>query len=294
MEVEFIPNVKTKLGEGPIWDQQTQRLYWVDIEEKRLYHHEPETKKTDLIQLSQKISAFALTSDQEAVIVVEDGFYFLDLMSGQLTPIQQVEKEKEDNRFNDGKCDAKGRFFAGSMSTAGKKEQGALYCLQLNLKVEEKLKPVGLSNGLAWSLDNQYLYFIDTPKQTVDQFDYDLESSAMSNQKQIIDFEKEEGVADGMTIDSEGMLWIAHYGGARVSRWNPNTGEKLSEIPLPALNITSCTFGGKNLNELYITSSIEGMKEDQFEKYPLSGRVMKVATTFTGTKAERFVSSHSS
>lgn len=290
MEVTLIPHAKMTLGEGPIWDKQMQRLYWVDIEEKKLYHYQPDTKEMDFLSLPQKISAFALKTNQEMIIVLEDGFYELDLNNGKVELIEHVEKELEDNRFNDGKCDAKGRFFAGTMNTGDKQDQGALYCLDENLKIEQKLDGLGLSNGLAWSSDNQSMYLIDTAKDAVYQFDYDLETSSMSNQKQIINFQEEEGFPDGMTIDSEDNLWIAHYGGAKVSRWNPRTGEKLSEMKLPALNITSCTFGGKNLDELYITTARDGMDEGQLEKYPLSGRVLQVRAEVKGTESQCYIS----
>jgi sugar lactone lactonase YvrE len=222
------------------------------------------------------------------VAALENGFFFLDKATGKLGSIFNPERNISNNRFNDGKCDAAGRFWAGTMVKSGSAQQGALYCLTPELKVETKLKDLGISNGLAWSPDNRYFYFIDTPTEKVLQFDYQLDTGEISNSKEIISFKSEEGMPDGMTIDEEGMLWIAHWGGGRVSRWDPASGKKLTEVVLPVKNVTSCTFGGKDLRDLYITTARQGLDEAEMEQYPHSGGLFCYKTEVKGMPAYTF------
>ncbi|MEK4666015.1 SMP-30/gluconolactonase/LRE family protein [Niallia sp. FSL R7-0271] len=260
------------LGEGPFWDHKENVLYWVDINNKKICMYNPADNENKELELPEKVSAvIPANSGKGAIAALENGFHYVDLTNGEIQPIFDPEEHLSNNRFNDGKCDAQGRFWAGTMSTKDEMEQGALYCLDKDGTITKKLDKLSISNGLAWSLDNKYLYLIDTPVQKVYRFDYEVHSGNIDNSVAIIDFSNEEGFPDGMTIDEEGMLWIAHWGGARVSRWNPHSGEKIDEIKVPAQNVTSCVFGGEELNELYITTAQEGMTSEELEKYPLSG-----------------------
>ncbi|WP_078548607.1 SMP-30/gluconolactonase/LRE family protein [Litchfieldia alkalitelluris] len=285
---ELVINEEATLGEGPFWDNKSNLLYWVDILEKRIYIYNPETKLNRQIQLESLVGAVVPRSKGGLILALEDGFHSMDPDSGKINKISDPESHLPANRFNDGKCDAYGRFWAGTMKKDDPINEGALYCLDTSLKAEKKLDNIGISNGLAWSPDNRYFYFIDTPTKKVVRYDYDLETGEIQNKIDIITIPKSQGMPDGMTIDSEGMLWIAHWGGARVSRWNPSTGEQVDSIVIPALNVTSCTFGGKELNELFITTARVGMNENELREYPLSGSVFKIKTEIKGMITNSF------
>ncbi|HEO8420138.1 SMP-30/gluconolactonase/LRE family protein [Niallia sp. FSL W8-0635] len=285
-ELELVLDAKAVLGEGPCWDFRNNILYWVDIEGKKVHMYNHISGKHKQIQLEREVSAIipCIKKDTEFIVTLDNGFHILNIETEQLKFIGDPERDLEHNRFNDGKCDAYGRLWAGTMCRDGKKKDAALYCLDNEGKWTEKISHLSISNGMAWTSNNEYLYHIDTPAQTVTRYEYDVEAGDLGKAKQIIDFSKEEGFPDGMTIDSQGMLWIAHYGGGRVSRWNPESGEKLREILLPAPNVTSCTFGGKKLNELYITTARSGLDEEKLKQYPQSGGLYKVKLDITGVK----------
>ncbi|MBB3057638.1 sugar lactone lactonase YvrE [Mucilaginibacter gotjawali] len=162
------------------------------------------------------------------------------------------------------------------MSHTDEPEKGSFYVLDTNHSVTKKMSNVSISNGMAWSADHKIFYYIDTPTFTVVAYDFDKKTAEISNKRIIINIPKEDGSPDGMTIDSGGMLWIAHWDGWQITRWNPDTGKKLLSIPLPAARITSCAFGGDNLEDLYITSAKIGLNNDQLASQPLAGSLFVI------------------
>lgn len=286
--LELVLDVKATLGEGPCWDSNNQLLYWVDSLEKKVYFFNPVTRDNRVIQLDQYIGSIVPRNQNEAVLALENGFYSLNFDTEKLTLINEQESHLPNNRFNDGKCDANGRFWAGTMNNFYVKEQGALYCLHTNMKVQKKLDKIGISNGIAWSLDNKFMYYIDTLTKNIRRLNYNLATGDIENPIDIIRFPDGEGWPDGMTIDEEGMLWIAHWNDSKVSRWDSKTGNQISSIEVPAGNVTSCTFGGKDLNELYITTARTGLSKEQLNKYPLSGGLFKMKTDVKGSRSYGF------
>jgi sugar lactone lactonase YvrE len=287
-DLELVLDAKATLGEGPCWDAEKQILYWVDIKEKKVNLFNPATGENLEIQLKQNVGTIVPRNEKEAALALEDGLYLLNLETEKLTLIEELESDIEANRFNDGKCDPAGRFWAGTMDKEGAAGKGALYCLDADGKIEKKLGQLGISNGLAWSPDDQFMYFIDTPTGKISRFDYDIKTGAIENRTEIISIPEGAGAPDGMTIDEEGKLWIAHYGGAKVSRWDPHTGEQLMEIKVPARNVTSCTFGGKDLRDLYITTARDGLSEEQLKEYPMSGGLFRIKLEVKGRPAYSF------
>ncbi|MFA9459142.1 SMP-30/gluconolactonase/LRE family protein [Halalkalibacter sp. AB-rgal2] len=280
---ELIIDAKATLGESPSWDEKLQVLYWVDIIEKKCFIYDPSNHHQKTLQLGQMVGAVAPNESGGLITALESGFYFYNSEANTTEFISNPEEGINENRFNDGKCDPAGRFWAGTMSLKGHKEKGALYCLEPNLSSTKKLDHISISNGLAWSPDNQYMYYIDTPTQRVVRFNYDITNGQVTNQTEIITIEKSTGSPDGMTIDQEGMLWIAHWGGAKISRWNPTSGEHLLDIPIPALNVTSCVFGGQDLTDLYITTA--RMNDEQYEH---AGGLFRIKTNIQGSPTHRF------
>jgi sugar lactone lactonase YvrE len=295
MKAEIILDAKATLGEGPTWDAKSQTLYWIDILEKRIY-----AGTEQIAQLDKFIGCLAPRPNGNLLIAlsgVEELSSFVDLRpfdvaqggadSSQQTVLATV-SESATNRFNDGKCDPAGRFIAGTMDINEKDPTGSVYSFD-GKQVTKLFGGVTISNGLTWSPDHKTFYYIDTPIRKVQAFDYDLATGQIANPRTAIHVPASLGWVDGMTSDTDGNLWIALWGGAQVTKWNPNTGQLLEQIPVPALQTSSCIFGGKDMNELYVTSARVGMSEENLKKYPLSGGLFKVETKVTGMPTFEFI-----
>jgi len=204
-----------------------------------------------------------------------------------LTLLHALADEPANNRFNDGKCDPRGRFLAGTMDMGETSPNGSLYSVA-GKSVARLFDNVTISNGLAWSPDYKTLYYIDTPSHEVKAFDYDLETGTIGNMRVLINIPESLGHPDGMTSDTHGSLWIAMWGGAQITRWDPNTGQLLEQIPVPAKNVSSCVFGGRQMNELFITSARVGMDEDTLKQYPLTGGVFRLETNVEGMPSFKY------
>lgn len=287
MKAELIFDAKARLGEGPAWDLKTQTLYWVDILEKRVY-----AGTQVLAQLDDLIGCLAPYKDGHLILALtaEKGrFFFVDLAPapGQQTVLASLDSELPTNRFNDGKCDPAGRFLAGTMDLGEKDPTGSLYSFD-GKRTTRLLDGITISNGLAWSPDHKTFYYIDSPTREVKAFDYDLGTGQIANSRVAIYIPESLGGPDGMTSDTEGNLWIAMWGGAQITKWNPNTGKLLEQIPVPALHTSACVFGGSDMNELYVTSACKGMSEADLKKYPLSGGLFKIETRIVGMQTFEF------
>jgi len=287
-KLELILDARATLGEGPCWDSKKKVLYWVDVVEQKVHIFDPKTGKDESINVGQQVGAVVPRKSGGLILALRNGFYALDLVTKELTAIVDPEADLPGNRFNDGKCDAAGRFWAGTMEDAEENVTGSLYRLDSDLSVTRVLDGVAISNGIAWEKDNQTMYFIDSPTKQVVAFDFDLETGRLDNKRTVVTIPDGEGIPDGMTIDSQGMLWVAQWGGYQVSRWNPNTGERIGAIKLPVGQVTSCVFGGEKLDELYITTASRGLDEDQLKEQPYAGGLFRVKTGVTGTITYEF------
>ncbi|HMS00310.1 MAG TPA: SMP-30/gluconolactonase/LRE family protein [Anaerolineales bacterium] len=275
-KVEILYDTNAKLGEGPVWDSRTQTLYWVDILNKRIYAN------ADVIaELDDFIGCLATRQRGGLVLTKRLSFWTFDLLTASSTFLAAPADEPVTNRFNDGKCDSRGRFLAGTMDLNETDPTGSLYSFD-GKSITKLLSDVTISNGLTWSADGKTFYYIDTPTREVKAYDYDLESGAIANPRVAATIPASLGWPDGMTSDSQGNLWIAMWGGAQITKWNPHTGQLLEQIPVPALQPSSCAFGGKNMNELFITSARKGLDDAALTKYPLSGGVFRVETNVEG------------
>ncbi|WP_281242825.1 SMP-30/gluconolactonase/LRE family protein [Salisediminibacterium halotolerans] len=222
------------------------------------------------------------------LLALERGFYFYDLDSNDLTPLGDPEAGIATNRFNDGKCDPAGRFWAGTMALDKAPGNANLYRLNRDHNIEHVLSGVTTSNGLAWDRERALMYYIDTKTKKVQAYDYDDGSGAIANPRTAVTIADGAGSPDGMTIDQEGMLWIALFRGWRVIRVNPATGERLAEIAVPASQVTSCTFGGSSLDELYITTARTGLSEEALKEQPHAGGIFRVQPGVSGMPSYTF------
>lgn len=289
-QAELVIDARATLAEGPSWDENKQVLYWVDIPGNQVHIFDPVQKLDRVIDVGQYVGAVVPDKKGNLVLAMHHGFYTYDVRTEQLQAIVDPETDLPRNRFNDGKCDPVGRFWAGTMSLDGEAQAGALYCLDTDLSTRVVIRHVTCSNGITWSPDYKTMYFIDTPTKQVVAYDFELNTGHLSNPNVVVTFPEDgsAGVPDGMTSDTEGMLWIAHWGGAQVSRWDPETGVQIDSVSVPASRVTSCVFAGEGLEELYITTAREGLSERDLKKQPHAGGVFRVKPGVKGLPTYSF------
>ena len=281
---ELVIDSKSDLGEGPVWNHKTGELIWVNITGKILNFYNPELKNNKEMFTGQMIGTVVPAESGKVMVALQNGFYQFDPETGSKIFIADPEEDIPGNRFNDGKCDPAGRFWAGTMSKEGKQRAGALYRLDADGSVHTMIENVTTSNGIVWSSDHTKMYYIDTPTQKVMQWDFNNETGDISNPKTAVEIPSEMGYPDGMAIDEKGNLWVALWGGSAVGCWNPATGELMRTIEVPAKNVTSCAFGDKDLGTLYITTARTGTDAEELEKFPNAGGVFKIRPGVKGVE----------
>jgi sugar lactone lactonase YvrE len=286
--VELALDARAALGEGPLWDPRRGLLYWVDIEAGRVHSYDPFTGSDRDVELGQRVGCLALRAGGGLLAGVETGIGALELPSGEFKILVNPENELPRNRFNDGKCDPAGRFWAGTMSMDRQEGAGSLYRLETDLSIRRVLSGVTTSNGLAWSADGRTLYYIDTRTRAVAAFDYEAAGGTIANRRELIRIPPDLGKPDGMCIDSEGLLWIAMFGGGRITRWQPHEKSLVADYAVPAPRVTSCCFGGKDLETLYITTARFGLGADALAEFPLSGGLFKLSAGVRGAAVPFF------
>ena len=285
--VDPVPNSLSELGESPSWDSRHAVLYWVDISRGLVHRYDPGQSAITSRSAGRYVSCVVPRKSGGLAITLQHGFYGFDFETGNLSTLSEVERDLKENRFNDGKCDPAGRFWAGTMDIKEKRASGALYRLE-GQDTKTVLKGIRISNGLGWSTDLRTMYFIDTPTRKVSAFDYRLETGEVSNGRTVVDFGGQLGDPDGMAVDEEGMLWVAHWCGYCVTRWNPSTGKLIHRIDVPSSQVTSCCFGGKDLNELFITTAREGVSDTDLARHPDSGSLFVTRVDTRGQRTYMF------
>uniref|UniRef100_A0A0B7AKI1 Regucalcin n=1 Tax=Arion vulgaris TaxID=1028688 RepID=A0A0B7AKI1_9EUPU len=275
-----LENCFSSIGEGPHWESSSQRLVCIDIFSGGVLRVDTTTKEFSEIQLGESIGFVIPRSKGGYIVGLSNTVAKLDFESATVERLVEVEKGTQ-NRFNDGKCDSLGRLWSGTMApiTPGNPilALGNLYSLSTDHKLNSHLTEIGISNGLGWSKDNSVMYYIDSKTLRVDAFDFDLSNGTLSNQRTVATSDDESVLPDGMCVDDEGKLWVAFYRGSKVCRIDPETGKTIQTITFPVTNITSCCFGGKNLDELYVTSGRYGIPDLEIkEKQPLAGSLFRV------------------
>jgi len=273
------------VGEGPVWDYRINQLYWVDILQGQLHRYDPQTKINQTYEIGQYVGAAVPCNKQGLILAMHHGWAFFNPENSQLSPISDPEADQPTNRFNDGKVDSHGRLWSGTMQINPQDPVGSLYMLDTNLEATVKIKDVFISNGLAWSDDDQWFYFIDSLRHKVSAYEFDPVSGDIKYHRDVFKVDPELGLPDGMTIDSLGNLWVAIYDGGCILCIDPKTGKVLEKIEVPAKKTSSCTFGGQGLDTLFITTISENTdpKTD-----PLAGSIFSVKPGVKGTKANFF------
>lgn len=286
-EIEQLTSKPAMLGEGPCWHATEKVLYWVDIWGKSLHRFNPANGNDEQWEIGEMVGTVAPRQRGGLILGLERGFAFFEPDSQSIERLPALEDDTV-TRFNDGKCDPLGRFWCGSMDQKEETSIGTLYRLDSDQKVQPIEQDLGISNGMGWNPDRTAMYHIDSPTKTVFKYDYDSETGNVTNRRPAFKLGPDDGWPDGMTTDSEGMIWLAEWAGARVCRRNPDSGEILTQIDVPAPHTSACCFGGENMNELYITTARKGLTDEQLEQYPMSGCLFRAKTNVVGSDTYAF------
>jgi len=254
MRIEVLVDLKTSLGEGPLWDVEEQRLYWIDCSGANIFRCTHDGREIRGWDLPQTIGSMALRRKGGAVLSLARGFHFLDFKTGDVELIVDPEPGRSNNRINDGKVDKRGRFVAGTMDTKEDGPNGALYRLDPDLSLHKLDDGIIVSNGPCWSPDGRIFYFADSWSGEIWAYDYDLDTGNVSNRRTFCTLDTSTGgAADGSTVDAEGCLWNAQVYDGKLIRYSPD-GKVDRVIDMPVKKITSVMFGGPDLDVLYVTS----------------------------------------
>ena len=259
LEITTAFSGRARVGEGPVWDSRAQVLHWVDILAGTIYTGDPDTGAQTTISLSTLVGAAVPRRAGGFIAATTEGFAAVDA-SGVVT--RRLTVLPDGQRMNDAKCDPAGQFWAGSNDMQFAPAKGALHVLLPDWRTQQVLDGLTLPNGLAWSLDARTFYLVDTIAGELNAFDTSPDTQALTNRRLLARFPDHLGMPDGMTIDAQGCLWIAMWGGDRLLRVSPE-GATLLEVPMPVHQPSSCAFGGPDLDILYVTSAREGLDVDE-------------------------------
>jgi sugar lactone lactonase YvrE len=257
LSADLVVDAHATLGEGARWDPAGGRLYWVDIVAPALHVYDPATDSDGAVPVDRYLGAIAPRESGGLISAVQEGFATLDPMTGAVNLLAAVHASDSGLRMNDGNCDPQGRFWAGSMAFDERPGAGSLYRLDPDGSVVEMLTDVTISNGIVWSPDEATVYYIDTPTRRVDAFSFDPHEGTIRDRRPSVSLPPGPGSPDGMTIDADGCLWVALYGGSAVHRYTP-AGVLDAVVPVPATATTCCAFGGADLDVLYVTTAAKG------------------------------------
>jgi len=280
-------DAKASLGECPVWSIAEQVLYWEDINEPALHRFDPATGVDAAMPMPSSIGSYALRKQGGFVIALRDGVWLAKRDGSLERKLATPAYDQATHRFNDGRCDARGRFFVGSMNEKRDANSGSLVRLDDDGRLTEVIPGVMISNALAWSPDGRTMYHADTPTRTVHAYDYDAATGTLRNRRVFRQFDDPGQRPDGACVDSEGCYWVAFYGGGRIARLSP-AGEILVEYPVPATCPTMCAFGGPALKTLYLTSARQQRTAEDLAARPQSGGVFAMEVGVAGLAEPAF------
>lgn len=277
---------RARLGECPVWDADRQQLFWVDILNHRVHQFDPATGQDRYIDTGEVVSAIALTGGDQVLVALRDRLAFLDLQTGEIITRCQVEFPHPTNtRLNDGKCDAQGRFWIGSISETA--EQAALYRYDPDGALQVMETGLTISNGLGWSPDGSIFYLTDSAKHHIYAYDFEPETGTIHNRRVLIDLTSEDAEPDGLAIDAQGNLWSALWNGWCIACFTP-TGQERFRMQMPVQRPTCVTFGGSRLMDLYITSASVGLSQPELQQGFSAGDLFCLPTQAIGLPTQLF------
>lgn len=287
-EARCILDGRFDLAESPVWSVAQQHLWFVDINRPALHRFDPASGQDESWPMPESIGCVAQTADGGLIGALRSGIYRLDLAGGRHRQIAAAPYDPATTRFNDGRCDRQGRFWAGSMFEPRKEPHGALYRLEGDrLLPQEIVGGVSTSNALAWSPDGTVMYHADTNRHQVHAYDYDIRNAALSNRRVFLDLTGTGERPDGATVDAAGNYWVAFYGAGRVAQFGPD-GRRRREIALPLKSPTMPCFGGPDLKTLYITTARQKYTAEEIAAMPLAGGIFAAAVEIPGLPEPAF------
>jgi sugar lactone lactonase YvrE len=281
---ELAVDARAELGEGPLWDARTGELLWVDINQGVVHRFHPASGADRPFHVGQPVGAVAPRAAGGYVLAVRDGFAVSGDDGGGVELVAPVEADRQEMRMNDGACDSRGRFWAGTMHLDCTTCAGSLYRLDPGGAVTRMLADVTISNGIGWSLDDRVMYFVDTGTPGIDAFDFDSESGAIGGRRRLATVEEGAGTPDGLIVDAEGCLWVALWDGWAVRRYAPD-GTHLATVEVPAARVTKPAFGGAGLADLYITTAAADAPDPE---QPHAGGIFHARPGVAGSPAHAF------
>ncbi|WP_276481449.1 SMP-30/gluconolactonase/LRE family protein [Paraflavitalea pollutisoli] len=285
---ELVYRAELVLGEGPHWHPGWNRLLFVDIEGGLVGRLDPARGRVETVPVGKRVGTVVPVAGSDQLVVgLQGSIELLNFDTGARSVLTLLETTRPQNRCNDGKCDAAGRFWVGTMHQAAKREQGALYAFDVALW--KKLDKRHVSNGICWSLDNRTMYYIDSFDYDVKAYDFDLASGHITNGRTVVTFRREMETPDGMCIDEAGRLWVAVWGAGAVHCYDPANGGLLGKVLVDAPHVTACAFGGEEGDQLFITTARQGLSAAALRKYPLSGSIFRAWVGTRGAPMHPFV-----
>lgn len=294
MDIKCIFEEPAILGECPLWQPTEQMLYWVDIVKKSLHRLDPKTGQHQRWSFDSEIACIGRLSDGGLIAALRTSIVFIDMPSGLVKVVSEPLGQQQKVMFNDGHCDQQGRFWVGTKHLEECEPKASLYCFNSKGKFREMDKGFTVVNGIVFSPDSQFMYVCDSPKRVIYRYDYQLETGYIKNKIIFAEIPMDAGYPDGLTVDSKGYIWNAHWDGFRITRYSP-TGKIDRVIEMPVQKPTSCCFGGPQLSTLYITSASRDLTEEELQKNSKSGCVFSIETDVEGLieptfKKEEFLS----
>jgi sugar lactone lactonase YvrE/DNA-binding IclR family transcriptional regulator len=274
-EVRCVSEVRSLLGEGPIWSPRDNALYWVDILTPSVHRYDPATGADTEMPLGTMASLVVPKASGGLLVATPGGIMALDLTTRRLTAFCHPEAGRTNVRYNDGKCDRRGRLWVGSMDMGAVANRGHLFCIEANGSWKQVDTGFTVPNGIGWSPDNKTMYVTDTYRQTIYRYDFDLACATVNNRRPLITIAATDGKPDGLTVDDQGCLWVALWDAWQIARFSPE-GQLLQRLRVPVPRPTSCCFGGDNLDTLYVTSASLRLSEAQLATAPLSGSLFTI------------------
>jgi sugar lactone lactonase YvrE len=280
-------DARASLGENPVWSVAEQALYWVDINAPALHRFDPATGRDTAMPMPSSIGCFGLREGGGTIVALRDGVWLAN-PDGTLTEkVAEAPFDPEHHRFNDGRIDAHGRFFAGTMNERRDAPSAGLYRIDPDFAVTRVFSGITTSNGLAFSPDGRTLYHADTPEQEIRAYDFDPASGLPSNRRVFHRFTAADDRPDGCAVDAEGHYWSALYRGGRIARLSP-AGDEIASFAVPARCPTMCAFGGPDLRTLYVTSARQQRPDDELARFPHSGGLFAMTVDVPGLPEHAF------
>ena len=287
-DVRRVLDANDFLGETPLWCRRTSSLWWIDVEAPRLHRYVPASGVHDVFPIAARfVGSVAFRRDGGLLLALDLGLHFFDPATGALTPVREVEPKSPENRLNDGRCDAQGRLWIGTMDKGLTRPSGSFYRVDPDGTVTRLFGDIIVSNTVAIAPDQRTLYFSDTRRFITWAFDLHVDVGRLENRRIFVDHTARRDRPDGAAVDAEGFVWTAIFGGARIDRYAPD-GRLDRSIPLPVTNPTCLAFGGEDLRTLYITTARKFLTPEQLAAEPLAGALLAVDVGVRGIEEARF------